>query len=79
MGTFPADLMAQGAIWSPTDIDVKTRKVAAHLSLHDKMDVPVKAIQMVNVPLQQLWSMWPDDRSVIHITEPIKQFMGHLC
>jgi len=70
--------MAQAAIWSPTDIEVKTRKVAVLLSLHDKMDVPVKAIQMVKVPLQQLWSMWPDDKSVIYITEPIKQFMGHL-
>ena len=71
--------MAQRAIWCPTDIDVKKRKVAVLPSLHDKLDVPVKAIQMVKVPLQQLWSMWPDDKSVIHITEPTKQFMGHLC
>jgi hypothetical protein len=46
--------MPQGAIWSPTDIDVKTRKVAVLLSPHDKLDVPVKAIQMVKLPFQQL-------------------------
>jgi len=49
---FPVDLMAQGAIWSSTDIDVMTRKVAILLSLHDKLDVHVKAIQTVKVPLQ---------------------------
>jgi hypothetical protein len=43
--------MAQGAIRSPIDVDVKKRKVAFLLSLHGELDIPVKAIQMVKEPL----------------------------
>jgi hypothetical protein len=39
--------MAQGAVWSPIDVDVnvKERKVAILFHLHGKLNIHVKAIQ----------------------------------
>lgn len=70
--------MAQVAIQLPTDINIKIRKVAI-LHLHGELDIPVKANQMVKKPLQLLWSMWSDDKSVILIIEPAWWFVGCLC
>jgi len=55
----------------------EVKKMVALLSLQGEL-IPVKAIQMVNEPHQLLWSAWPDDKSVIHTTEPAEQFMGCL-
>jgi hypothetical protein len=54
--------MAQGAIRSPIDVNVQERKVAILLRLHGKLNVPVKAIQMVKEPLRLFWSVWPDEK-----------------
>jgi hypothetical protein len=50
--------------------------VAILFRLHGEVDIPVKAIQIVKEPLQHLWSAWPDDKYVIHITEPALRFCG---
>jgi hypothetical protein len=52
------DFMAQEGIWSPINVNVKDRKVAILFSLHGKLNIPVKAIQMAKEPLR---SVWPDD------------------
>ena len=70
--------MAQGAIRSPIDVNVKERKVATLLRIHGNLNIPVKAIQMVKESLQLFWSMWPGDKGVIHITKPAQQFVGRL-
>jgi hypothetical protein len=69
--------MAQRTIWSPIDVNVKERKVAILLLL-GKLNIPVKAIQMVNESLQLFWSVWPDDKGVVHITKLAQWFAGRM-
>ena len=78
MGRYSVGFMAQGAIRSPIDVNVQERKVAILLCLHGKLNIPVKAIQMFKESLQLFWSVWPDDKSVIHITKPAQRFVCRL-
>jgi len=73
---FLVDLTTQGAIWSPIVISRKGRWPSC---LHGELDIPVNAIHMVREPLQLLWSMWPDEKHDIHITEPAQRFVDCLC
>jgi hypothetical protein len=70
--------MAQGAIRSPIDVNVQERKVTILLRLHGKLNIPVKTIQMIEESLQLFWSVWPDDKDVIHIKTPSQRFVGRL-
>jgi len=46
-GRFSLDLMAQGAISSPLDINVKKKEVVNSLHLNDELYIPVKFIEMI--------------------------------
>jgi hypothetical protein len=43
------------------------------------MDIPVKAIQMVQEPFQLLWSVLPDDKRAIHIMETTEGLIFAIC
>jgi len=43
------------------------------------MNIPVKDIQVVQVPLQLLWSVLPDDKQAIHIMETTDGFIFVIC
>jgi hypothetical protein len=70
--------MAQRAIRNPTDVYVQQGKMDLLLTLHGELNIPVQAIQVVEKLLQLFWSMWSDDKSVVHIMEPAKPFVGRL-
>jgi hypothetical protein len=64
--------MAQGVIRSPIDINVQERKVAILLRLHGKLNIPVKAIQILKQSPHLFWSVWPDDKGIILITSCLR-------
>jgi hypothetical protein len=78
VGRFSVEFTAQGAIQCPIDVNVQARKVAICFRLYVRLNIPVKAIQMVKESLQRFWSVWPDDKGVIHITKRAQRFVGRL-
>lgn len=79
MGTFSVDLMAQGVIISPPDVNVNKREVTIPLHLNGELCIPVKFIKMIYKSVYIFCSVWQDDKHVINITKPAQQFMGHMC
>jgi hypothetical protein len=62
--------MAQTAIGSPVNIYVKEGNVAISFRLHGELNVLVDTLQVVTEVPQPVRAMWPDDESVVHVTDP---------
>jgi hypothetical protein len=71
MGRFTVvHFMAQRAIGSPVNIYVKEGKVVVSFPLHGKLNILVDTVQVVKEVPQPVWCVQPDNKSVVHITEP---------
>ena len=68
MGRFSVDLVAEGAMQTPVDVFVKKREVAVPLCFHGELNIPLQTILVVKKPLQLLWFVWPDDKSIMNMT-----------
>jgi hypothetical protein len=53
--------MAQRAIGSPVNIYVR---------LHGELNVLVRTVQVVREAPLPVWTVWTDEESVVHVTEP---------
>jgi hypothetical protein len=68
--------MAQRTIESSVNIYVKEGKVPVSFCLHGELNVLVDTIQVVEEVPQLVRAVWPDDKSVIHITVSAEGLMG---
>jgi hypothetical protein len=62
--------MTKRAIRPLVNICAKEGKVAVSFHLHGELNVLVHTVQVVREVPQPVGAMWPDDKSVVHITEP---------
>jgi hypothetical protein len=69
MGRFTMYFMTQRAIMPPVNMCAKEGKVAISFHLHGELNVLVDTVQVVREVPQSVGAMWPDDKTVVHVTE----------
>jgi hypothetical protein len=67
---------AHRALGSPLNIYVKEGKVAVSLRLRGELNILLDIVQIVKEDAQLAGSLWPDNESAVHVTEPTEGLMG---
>jgi hypothetical protein len=62
--------MTQETVRFSVNIYVKEGKVAISFGLHSELNGLVDAVQVVKEVLKLVGSVWPDDKSVVHVAKP---------
>jgi hypothetical protein len=69
MNRFPVDF--RGQFWTPHhDQNVQEWKGIISLNFHCEFDGSSKDAEMAKKFLQSCWSMWPDHKGVVNVSEP---------
>lgn len=74
MDRFSVEFVIQEAVGPPMEFYVKKRIMSILLRVNGELVMPVKAIQMVKDFLHILFSVCAEDKCVIGIKEPAKEF-----
>jgi hypothetical protein len=78
MSRFPID--SCGQFGTPLhDQDIQEQKGIIGFNFHSEFDGRSKAVEMVKKLLQSCWTMWPNHKGVVNISEPFHGFeVSHL-